>query len=614
MSMAMLLPHTAHDPAESLIGFAAGLAARHTGGRTGFFLGDKGIKLPKLARGEPDAVHRLADWAGVSPAQLFANVPQGLDRRYYNLRGEHVSAEFLSSPYTVFCPACLLADDQASGGRIGERRHHWIWQLTVVRTCSRHGLPLMRRKASFSGDRFHELAIMVPETGDSLESLIDGLQPRSASPLQDYVVERLEGKQGPAWLDSEGLEQAVRASEMLGVLVLFGAKPNLDKFTEDDWDRAGAAGFAITAQGDEGILCVLADIHARASRKGGKLGPQAVFGRLYQWLSRSRAKKEPGDIKRILRDYIIENMEMPAGAPVLGEKLAERRLHTYATLASESGLDPRTLRHMLIAKRLIPDTATLDSNHVFDATLGREIARSVLRIVPISRLPKLLGCKRPLAQQLVAERILTPIVDEISDSPGRHKKGIDAKEVEGLLRRLRACANPVEKVPAGMVDLAKAAMKSNAPAAEIAHLILGGYLQNVVRVAGIDGFNAIYVDPVETKAAVSEILAGLSPAEAFVLLRVPVAAGWELVRKRLLPSREIRSDDGDHVIHRFQPEDVDGFLSEFTTEVHIGDAFGMGEKDLKPEMKAAGARPMLRKSDIGVRIFRRSDLPERFRV
>jgi len=612
--MATLSPHIAHDPAESLMGFATRLASRHTGGRTGAFLRDNGIKLPALARGEADAVHRLAAWAGVAPAQLFANAPRGLDRRHYDLRGEDVSAEFLSSPHTVFCPACLLADDQASGGRIGERRHQWIWQLAVVRTCPYHGLPLMRRKADFSGDRFHELAIMVPETGDCLASLARELQPRSTSPLQGYAVGRLEGEQGPAWLDSEGLEQAVRASEMLGVLVLFGAKPNLDKLTEDDWDRAGAAGFAITAQGEEGIRRALADIHARASRKGGKLGPQAVFGRLYQWLSRSRAKKEPGDIKRILRDYIVENMEMPAGAPVLGEKLAERRLHTCATLANESGLDPRTLRHMLIAKRLIPDNATLDSNHVFDATLGREIAQSVRRIVPISRLPKLLGCTRPLAQQLVAQRILTPIVDEVSVAPGRDKKGIDAKEVEELLRRLRACANPVDKVPEGMVDLAKAAMKSNAPAVEIAHLILGGCLQNVVRVTGMDGFHAIYVDPVETKAAVSEVLVGLSSAEAFAVLRIPVASGWDLVRKRLLPSREIRSDDGDHVSHRFQPEDVDGFLSEFTTEVHIGEALGMGMKDLKTEMKAAGAKPMLLKSEIGVRIFRRSDLPERFRV
>ncbi|SNT76813.1 TniQ family protein [Paracoccus seriniphilus] len=612
--MAMLSPHIAHDPAESVMGFVARLAAFHIGGRTGSFLSDNGIKPPELARGDSDAVHRLADWTGVSPDALFANAPRGLDRRHYDLRGEHVSAEFLASPYTVFCPACLLEDDQASGGQTGERRHQWIWQLAVVRTCPSHGLPLMRRKADFSGDRFHELGVIVPETGERLADMIGQLQPRSVSPLQNYTLARLEGETGPAWLDSEGLEQAVRASEMLGALVLFGARPNLDNLTEDDWDRAGAAGYAITAQGEDGIRRVLADIHARANRKGGKLGPQAVFGRLYQWLSRSRAKKEPGDIKRILRDYIVENIEMPAGKTVLGKTLAERRLHTCATLAKESGLDPRTLRNVLEAKAVIPLNAARDANYVFDADLGREVSQTVRRLVPISGLPKLLGCTRPLAEQLVAERILTPIVDEVSDAPGRKKKAVDEKEAEELLRRITAFTKPVEKIPGGMVDLAKAAMKSNAPAVEIVHLILGGHLQKVVRAVGFDGCDAIHLDPIEAKAVVSDVMGGLSPSEAFIRMGIPVASGWELVRRGLLRACEIRSEDGEHVIHRFEPEVVDAFLSEFTTEVHIGAALGMGVRDLKPVMKAAGAKPFLLKSDIGVRIFRRSDLPDRFRV
>ncbi len=36
--------------------------------------------------------------------------------------------------------------------------------------------------------------------------------------------------------------------------------------------------------------------------------------------------------------------------------------------------------------------------------------------------------------------------------------------------------------------------------------------------------------------------------------------------------------------------------------------------DLKPEMKAAGAKPFLRKTDIGIRIFRRRHLPARYQV
>lgn len=612
--MNMLTPYLAHDPIESLLGTAARLAGFHTGGRTGPFLRDIGVSLPGLARGQAQDIQRLAERTGIAAEALEANAARGLDRRHFDLRGEHVSAEMFASPFTVFCPACLRADDLASGGKPAMRRHRWIWQLGVVRTCPDHGLPLLRRKAAFSGDRYHELAIMVPETGDRLEALFAPLIPRSVSPLQNYVLDRLAGRAGTPWLDGEGLDQAVRASEMLGILVAFGPTPNLDKLTENDWDRAGAIGYTYTSQGEAGIRQALSEVQARANYGGSNPGPQHVFGRLYQWLSRTRAKKDPGDIKRILREQILDTMEVGAGSVVLGEEIAERRLHTCATLARETGLDPRTLRGVLAARSLIPEDAPLGSNHVFDAGLGREVARSMRRLVPVAGLPKKLGCTRPIAEQLVAERIVTPIVSEVSHAPGRMKKAIDAEEVDGLLKRIQSDANPVRNLPEGMVDIATAAMKSRAPAVEIVHLILGGFLSKVVRLDGLDGFAAIHVDPAETKSVVSDVMVGLSPAEAFGRIRVPVASGWELVKEGLLPVVEIPSKRDHHVIYRFRPEDVDAFLAEFTTEAWIGNALDMSLSDLKPEMKAAGVKPFLLKTEIGIRIFRCCDLPARYQV
>lgn len=612
--MSKLFPFLPFDTCETPLSFAARLAAFHIGSRTGPFLRDIGVNLQDLARGQGAAIQRLADRSGVDPDSIGLNAAQGLDRRHYNLRGEHVSAEFLASPYTVFCPACLLADDQASGCRAQVRRHRWIWQLRVVRTCPEHGLPLIRRKAEFSGDRFHELAVVVDETGDRLEDLTALNAPRPVSALQAYAVGRLEGRAGPAWLDCEGLEQAVRSSEMLGVLMVHGAKPNLDKFTEDDWDHAGAVGFSYTSQGETGIRRALADVQANVDYNGSSAGPQHVFGRLYQWLARSRAKKHPGDIKRILREHIFETMEVASGGVVLGEALAARRLHTCATLARETGLDPRTLRGVLAAKRLLPECAAFGSHHVFNAKHGEEIARSMRRLASVISLPKRLGCTRPLADQLLTERVLTPIVTDISHAPDRTKKSVDCEEIADLIHRLRSKSKLVADLPAGMVHLATAAMKSRAPAVEIVHLILGGYLTNVVWLERAVGFAAIHVDPAEAKALVAKNMIGLSPAEAFASIRVPVASGWELVDRCLLPSIKVISASGAHVFHRFRREDVDAFTAEFTTEAVIGNALEIELRDLKFEMKAAGATPFLLKNEIGIRIFRRSELPLKFRV
>ncbi|WP_375691721.1 TniQ family protein [Pseudooceanicola sp. LIPI14-2-Ac024] len=602
-----------HHPSESSMGFAARLGSLHTGGRTRPFLSDIGVKFDDLARGQSDAVRKLADIADVSAEAMIANTPRGIDRTHYDIRGEIVSAEFLASPYTVFCPVCLVADDQASGGRTGLRHYQWIWQLNVVRTCPEHGLPLMRRKAGRIGDRFHELAIVVPETGPKLSELAASLEPRAVSPLQAYALDRLEGKRGPAWLDSQDIDQAVRASEMLGALALFGPKANLDKFTACDWDRAGAAGYAITAQGEDGIRRALTDLQSVAERKGDKLGPQAIFGRLYQWLSRSRSKKDPGDIKRILRDHIVATMELSGGTSILGEVLPERRLHTCATLASEMQLDARALWNVLVAKGLIPADAKPWVSNVFDAARGREVALSVRRLVTLNALPEQLGCTRPLAEDLVRDRILAQIAPDAVDAPGRLKKSVDERDVDALLARVEAAAVPVEAVPADMVDLAIGAMKSRVPACEIVHLILAGKLSKVVRVAGTPGFAAIHVDAAETKAVAAETLVGLSPAKAFGAVPLPDSSGWELIRRGYISVDEVRGD-GDHVIQRIRPEAIEAFLAEFTTETIIGKALGMGGEELKAEMKRARAKVHLRKRDIGIRIFRRSELPERFQV
>ena len=169
-----------------------------------------------------------------------------------------------------------------------------------------------------------------------------------------------------------------------------------------------------------------------------------------------------------------------------------------------------------------------------------------------------------------------------------------------------------------MVDLATAAMKSKAPAVEIVHLILEGFLSNVVSVEGMAGFAAIHVDPTEIKEAVARVIVGLSPEEAFIRLDIRAASAWELVNDSsdgpCLPSLDICAEHGDHVIRRFHTEDIDTFLAEYTTEKRIGNALGIGLRDLGCQMKAARAKPICLKTEIGIRIFRRKDLPKQFQV
>ena len=213
----MLLPHLPFDPIETPLSYAAGLASYHAAKPMLPFLRDIRISPEAIASSDPEALARLAEISGASLNDLCRNAPVRMGKRTYDLRGELVSAEFLSNPYTVFCPACLAEDDQT-----GRRRGRWEWALSVVRTCNRHEIPLFRQAQVAWDGKLHDLDRRVPERAVQLQSLIEKAEQRSASPLQNYVLRRLDGIAGPDWVDAQTLDQATRTTELLGVLVGFG--------------------------------------------------------------------------------------------------------------------------------------------------------------------------------------------------------------------------------------------------------------------------------------------------------------------------------------------------------------------------------------------------------
>lgn len=123
----MLLPFLPFDPNETPLSYAARLAHYHADKPIVPFLRDLQIRPEAIASSEPDALARLAETSGAPLNDLRRNAAVRQGKRTYDLRGEPVTAEFLSNPYTVFCPACLAEDDMT-----GRRRGRWHWAL---RSC-----------------------------------------------------------------------------------------------------------------------------------------------------------------------------------------------------------------------------------------------------------------------------------------------------------------------------------------------------------------------------------------------------------------------------------------------------------------------------------------------
>ena len=602
--MAVLFPHLSFDAVETPLSFATRLSNFHLRSNVVPFLHDIGVRPAALLGCEEAAVQRLAAIANVDITALQRNSARRVEKRRYDLRGNVLSAEIFSSPHTVFCPACLREDDQDFADAGSSRRGRLGWTLRPVRTCARHGLALIHRKKQRWDDLYQELARRVPERGDTLDRLIESAHQQEPSPLQAYVMARLDGVAGPTWLDKQTLEQAVRTTEMLGMLIVYGPEKKPSELGPTEWEHACRAGHAVTSVGEPAIRDALQAIQADSRSRGRQAGPRQVFGALYQWLSSPRNNKEPGDISRIVREQIFGTMVVAPGESILGGTLTDRRLHSVESLAAESKLDARTLRNVLAASGLIPVEEDVSERHIFDAADGRRVAASIQRLTHVIGLPKALNCTRPQADQLVDERLLIPISEGPGGAAGRTWKAVDNLEITRFIADLHACAQPADTVAPGLVPISKAAEKAKAPCIEIIHLVLGGFLENVIRHNGIAGYAAIFVNPDEVRTQIAAQMSGLSASAVFGKLQIPKSTGWALTHREQGPRLEpvvIGGKNGRHRFYRFTEEAVAAFMSEFTTDARIAVNCEVRPDVMVARLKKARVAPVLARSEIGLR-------------
>lgn len=536
--MTKLRPFLPCDPAETPVSWATRLAALHTGESVLPFMHDIGIHIEAMRVNRDSAIEKLCAITGEDPDRVWPGTIKLLSWRNYALRGIPFTTEFLHGKNTMFCPACLAEDDAKGDCPAAQRRGQTIWLLRPVRTCPKHHLPLVEREAKVWSDRLRELSLLVPERGVDLKQIAAKLVPRAPSPLQDYVLARLDGKAGPDWLDGQQIEQAFRTTEMLGVGLEFGTKPNLKLMTGDDWDRAGRAGFEFIRHNEVGIREALTYMHDRFVESGlGKsavAGPQMVFGRLYQWLEFNSNKKDPGPIRKVLREHILNTMEVPPERILLGELVGVRRRHNVKTLSDATGTHYKTLGNFLTAMGMIPADGRAAVMATFDAVEGERMANTMKNAIPQCYLPKALNTTRGQAIQLMESGFL-PTLSGATGAVSDRSTSVDIEVVRQFLADLRRNAEFVETAPDSMLGIPDAAKVSRATATIIVRLLLDGRLSRVFLLAGVPGYGGILIDPEEVRAIAKADTPEVALSRHVVRQRLGLSVG---VVKALMAPRE----------------------------------------------------------------------------
>lgn len=610
--MAKLFPHLPFMPDETPLSWAGRLAAFHTFGPLVPFLNDLSIPLTDLAGGVNGSVERLCEITGQDAAPVLHNTLRRQGDRRFSLRGEVFSAEFLTGPTAQLCPACLAEDQAANDRPHVAHRYRLAWMFRTVRTCPQHGIALVERRQGRWDDFARELGALVPEAGEDLAAIADAQSRRAPSSLQDYVLARLTGRRGPDWLDGQDLDQAVKASEMLGAVLEFGAAAGASDLDANGWDQAGRAAYPYVREGVSGIRSALAEIGtARQAETSEVLLRPGDFGMLHSWLNASKLSKDPGPIRELLRDHIVETTDVMAGSKVLGKSVVVPRWSSISSLARSEHVHPLTLRKVLIAREIVPPIA---ETRPCSATLvnykeGRDLAAAMKRAVPFTALPQVLHASRPVVQVLIDSGLL-PTLRERGPKYGKTSCAVDRNHVEALVRRLWKLAPPVDVAPSGMHDLAKSAEMSRVSLVAILPAIFRGHLTRVNRLKSKMGFHAIIVDPAEIQEKEFEFQPGISMDMACGIIGVEIDVLRNLMSDQMCPA--LMSSTRVFGQHEpcIEPECLQAFIERWATIAMLRRETGLNPERICDLLSDAKVKPAFDPKRVGTEVYRRSEISD----
>ncbi|MCJ2120011.1 TniQ family protein [Methylobacterium sp. J-001] len=507
---------------EATLAFVCRLAARNGIKLARLFCQDVGIGFTSLRNGEPDAIDRLAEVAGVSIADLDAgNVVRRREGLF--LGDNRLTLTFLRRQTFHVCPACLQDDiagsmfepDAAAYGRL-------IWQVIPFRTCPVHGMALVDLGSGDFSTVYDFTAVIRPSLR-LLDAFSKGATLRPQSELERYVANRLRGDPvAVPFLDDIELHAAARFCEVLGASVLFGRGLRMHRLTDDDWHLAGATGMAIACAGQDGVRHALRELR-RMTPYGfrARAAPETPFMKFRAWL-----KKASGDTAYSGLHAFVERFLAEGGDADVEFKRGR---------AAEGSYD---------LKVRLKDTDMGHEKYRFLATDG---SRAGAMIMPTGngqtgltdRAAELAGADMPLGAAanhlrcdlaLFGSMMARGIVSRSNPGNGSQAPMFVREELDRLLARMKAVATPVLKPAGDEAGIPWTADTTGVAEIDIFMLVLEGALGHVGQLVNRPGVRGLLVRPEEVRAHLeARAYPGLPWAEAAEKLRVSTEALTVLV-------------------------------------------------------------------------------------
>lgn len=169
-----------------------------------------------------------------------------------------------------------------------------------------------------------------------------------------------------------------------------------------------AAGFDVARDGETAIREAIDRIAASAT--GHLDAPNKVFGPMYMCLNRDYVRETGfAPFGRILRECILDHWPIAPGQMLIGEVVAERRLHSVATAAQETGVGVEAIKRFLIeAGAILGQDDRPPSRQVFEARRYAELLAAIPTLVGPRAMREAIGATKGELTPLEEEGLLIP--------------------------------------------------------------------------------------------------------------------------------------------------------------------------------------------------------------
>jgi len=588
---------------ETQTSFVSRLAAANMSKSATRFSTDMSLSFLDLVRGKPRDLSRLAELGEVDCEALLRHAIRSVEGGGHVLADQAFEKKTLLRSNLRVCPACILADYDSGGEFAPFDRSYW--HVGGLRTCTRHHCTLLSTselaKDRSPHDFFGRLMEVAPR------GRLAGSSSTAAEPtgLEHYIVARIHVGATHNWLNKFGLQVVIKTSEMLGAVLRSGANVDLLALDEREWAASGGAGFSVLSAGEAAFRESLRDLQRRHGGSTG--GPQAHFGRFYQWLYSGAKAKQYDRVRDIVHDHITSSYPIATGTVVLGKPCVRRRVHSVASAAKEAGLHPKRLRSILEAEGFLqsPSGASRnDGEYLFDAELVRPLLINTSMSVCQGRAQRELGISRSQFDVMRKWGFVAPVSETAKAKP-RYSVLAIREFRKKILRHAETVAVP----EAGQSDLQTAARKVVCSTGEIVTLILGNQLEFVGCLPRQRNFGGLLVDVEEVRAKLAiPPDDGLTKPELQKRLHASYAMVKWLCDEGYLSLERSRSSVSRKSQMIARRECVEAFCKSYTTLGFLMHETGRAATAIRTQLERRGVFPVLPDHPLGRRLYRQSDL------